>query len=51
MTLAELTVLVCFHPVGMVLLFFHCVVVTLLAFGTSKCDLYSHNIHLRLLHF
>ena len=40
---AEPTILVHFKPVGIVLLVFHCVVIALLALGTSQCDFNSHN--------
>ena len=40
---AELAILVHFKSVGIILLVFHCVVIALLAFSTSKCYFNSHN--------
>ena len=40
---AEPTVLVHFKPIRVVFLVLHCVVVALLALGTSQCDFNSHN--------
>jgi hypothetical protein len=50
--LAETAVLVHLQPVGCVLLVFHCVVITLFAFGARKCNLYSFTVssHVRHLH-
>ena len=50
---AETAVLVHLHPVGCVLLVFHCVVIALFAFGARKCDFYSFTVssHVRHLHF
>ena len=43
MSLAETTVLLGFHSVRVILLFFGHVVVTLFALRTCQCDLYAHN--------
>jgi hypothetical protein len=39
---AEFAVFLCFHAVGVVLFFFHCVVVALFALGTRQCDFCTH---------
>ncbi len=42
MLFAEFTILIHFKPVGVILLVFLGIVVSLLALGTSQCYLYSH---------
>jgi hypothetical protein len=49
MASAELTILLCFHPVWMCLLIFCHVIITLFAICTCQCNLYAHTIHLRFL--
>jgi hypothetical protein len=46
--LAELAILLHLDSVGIVLLILHRVIVALLAFRTSKSDLVSHNMRLRI---
>ncbi len=49
MGLAELAVFLCFHSVCMGLLVLRHVVITLLAFGASQCDLDTHILYLQII--
>ena len=47
MLLAESAVLLDLETIRHVLLFFHCIVVSLLAFCTSQCNSCAHDVYLR----
>ena len=41
---AETTVFAQLHPIGVVLLVLHCIVISLFALGASQCDLGAHRL-------